>query len=187
MVLRAHRLRRVSDRVEDWAAWILLAGGMLVILLSGVIGVRVHDQLVEQGRREALDRTPGIARLLATAPTLPSEYGSSSPVTVAASWRDRSGVEHAGSVGVPQGMQADSTVAIWTDRSGSPVSPPTSPNDALLGGVVAAGLILGAAASVLACVWALVRQATLVYNCACWEREWRAVEPVWTRGEGSRG
>ena len=86
MARRVNRSRRVSDRVEDWAAWVLLAGGMLLILLSGVIGVRVHDQLVEQGRREALDRTPGVA-----------------------------------------------------------------------------------------------------YNCACWEREWRAVEPVWTRGEGSRG
>jgi hypothetical protein len=50
MVLRANRLRRVSDRVEDWAAWVLLAGGLLVILLSCVIGVRVHDQLIEQGR-----------------------------------------------------------------------------------------------------------------------------------------
>jgi hypothetical protein len=187
VALRANRLRRVSDRVEDWAAWVLLAGGMLVILLSCVIGVRVHDQLVEQGRREALDRTPGIARLLAASPTLPSDYDTSSPVIVAASWRDRSGVEHAGSVSVPQGLQTGSTVPIWTDRSGSAVPSPTSTNDALLGGVVVAGLVLGAAASVLVCVWALVRQATLVYNCGCLEREWRAVEPVWTRGEGSRG
>ena len=74
MVLRGNRSRRVSDRVEDWAAWVLLAGGMLLILLSGVIGVRVHDQLVEQGRGEALDRTPGVARLLAASPTLPSAY-----------------------------------------------------------------------------------------------------------------
>lgn len=158
---------------------------MLVILLSGVIGVRVHDQLVEQGRREAVDRHP--ASPGSCCATLPAEYDSSNPVTVAASWRDRSGVGHVGSVSVPQGLQAGSTVPIWTDRSGSAVPPPTSTNDALLGGVVAAGLILGAAASVLACVWALVRQAALVYNCACWEREWRAVEPVWTRGEGSRG
>ena len=187
MALRANRLRRVSDRVEDWAAWVLLAGGMLVILLSCVIGVRVHDQLVEQGRREALDRTPGIARLLAASPTLPSAYDTAGPVVVAASWRDRSGAEHADSVSVPQGLQAGSTVPIWTDRSGSAVPPPTSTDDALLSGVIAAGLVLGAAASVLACTWALVRHATLVYNCACWEREWRAVEPVWTRGEGSRG
>jgi hypothetical protein len=159
---------------------------MLLILLSCVIGVRVHDQLVEQGRREALDRTPSVARLLAASPTLPSEYDTTSPVVVAASWRDRSGVEHAGSVSVPQGLQAGSTVPIWTDRSGSAVPPPTSPDDALLGGVVAAGLVLGAAANVLACIWALVRHATLVYNCG-WEREWRAVEPVWTRGEGSHG
>jgi hypothetical protein len=160
---------------------------MLVILFSCVIGVRVHDQLVEQGRREALECTPGVARLLAASPTLRSEDATSSPVVVAASWRDRAGVEHAGSVSVPQGLQAGSTVPIWIDRSGSAVPPPTSRDDALLCGVVAAGLVLGAAASVLACVWALVRQATLAYNCGCWEREWRAVEPVWTRGEGTRG
>jgi hypothetical protein len=40
----------IEYRVEDWAAWVLLAGGLLVILLSCVIGVRVHDQLIEQGR-----------------------------------------------------------------------------------------------------------------------------------------
>ena len=187
MARRAHRSSRVSDRIEDWAAWVLLAGGMLLILLSCVIGVRVHNQLVEQGRGEALDRTPGVARLLAASPTLPSEYDTTSPVVVAASWRDKSGVEHTDSVSVPQGLQAGSTVPIWTDRSGSAVPPPTSTNDALLSGVVSAGLVLGAAASVLVFVWALVRHATLVYNCASWEREWRAVEPVWTRGEGSRG
>lgn len=151
MARRAHRSRRVSDRIEDWAACVLLAGGMLLIQLSCVIGVRVHDQLVEQGRREALDRTPGIARLLATSPTLPSAYDTTSPVVVAASWRDRSGADHADAVSVPQALQAGSTVPIWTDRSGSAVPPPTSTDDALLSGVITASLVLGAAASVLAC------------------------------------
>src|SRR3954452_15303864 len=121
MALRAHRSRRVSAGIEDWAAWVLLAGGMLLILLSWVIGVRVHDQLVEQGRGEALDRTPGIARLLAASPTLPSAYDTAGPVVVAVSWRDRSGVEHADAVSVPQGLHPGSTVPIWIDRLGSAV------------------------------------------------------------------
>jgi hypothetical protein len=42
---------------------------------------------------------------------------------------------------------------------------------ALAGGI---GLLFG--------LWALVRRATMVANCARWEDEWREVAPNWTRG-----
>lgn len=32
-----------------------------------------------------------------------------------------------------------------------------------------------------------VRRATFAYNCARWEREWQAVEPIWSKGEDRRG
>jgi hypothetical protein len=33
----------------------------------------------------------------------------------------------------------------------------------------------------------VLRRVMLAYNCAAWEQEWRAVAPIWTRGEGKRG
>jgi hypothetical protein len=181
------RLRRTTDRVEDWAAWLLLATGMMLTLISCVIGVRTHDQLIERGRAEASERTPGVATLIDAAPTIPSGYAGGSPVMVAATWQDRSGVPHTGLVSVPQGLVAGHTVPIWTDGSGSVAPAPTSADDALLSGIVAAGLVLGAGATLLVCVWALVRRVTLACNCARWEREWRAVAPVWIQGEDRRG
>lgn len=187
MALRANRMRRKTDRVEDWAAWILLAGGLLVVVFSWAVGVRIHDQLVERSRVEGLERTPAVARLLAASPTIPSIYATNNPVMVAASWQDRSGAGQTGTVTAPQGLRAGGTVGIWIDRSGAVVPAPTSAGDALPAVVVAAGIVLGAGVSVLVCLWALMRWAILACNCARWEREWRQVSPVWTRGEGMRG
>jgi len=44
-----------------------------------------------------------------------------------------------------------------------------------------------AGASVLAAMWGAVRRITLSYNCAAWEREWREVAVIWSRGKGRRG
>jgi hypothetical protein len=187
MAVRTPRLRRTTDRVEDLTAWLLLATGMVLTLISCAFGVRLHDQLVEQGRAEASERTPGVAQLIDAAPRVPSGYAAGSPVMVAATWRDQSGVPHTGLVSVSQGLEAGSIVPIWTDRSGSAQPAPTSTDDALLSGIVAASAILAAGATLLVCVWALVRRVTLARNCARWEREWRAVEPVWIQGEDRRG
>ena len=52
---------------------------------------------------------------------------------------------------------------------------------------VTAAVTFLAGASVLAALWGAVRRITLSYNCAAWEREWRAVAAIWSRGEGTRG
>ena len=58
MTLRAGRAGRWTDRVEDAGAWVLLATGLLLIIFAGARGIGVHEQLVEQARTEASDRTP---------------------------------------------------------------------------------------------------------------------------------
>ena len=89
MAVRTPRLRRTTDRVEDLTAWLLLATGMVLTLISCAFGVRLHDQLIEQGRAEASERTPGVAQLIDAAPRVPSGYAAGSPVMVAATWRDQ--------------------------------------------------------------------------------------------------
>ena len=60
MTLHTKPARRTTDRIEDMVAWILVAAGLLVVLLSVTVGVRVHDQLVERGRVESAMRTPAV-------------------------------------------------------------------------------------------------------------------------------
>jgi hypothetical protein len=187
MVFRARRTGRWTDRVEDATAWILLAAGLLVVLLGGVFGIAVHDRLTDQGRAEALDRKPAVATLLNAAPSIGSDSTLSMPVEVAATWRDRAGVPHTGTVPAPQGLEADSTVQIWIDRSGAAVSEPTSDGVALEIATITAAITVLGGAIVLAALWRVVPRITLSCNCAAWEREWREVAAIWSRGEGHRG
>jgi hypothetical protein len=186
MASRARRTGRWTDRVEDATAWILLAAGLLMILLGGVYGIAVHDRLTDQARAEALDRKPAVATLLNAAPTIGSDATLSMPVEVAATWRDRAGVPHTGTVPAPQGLEADTTVQIWIDRSGAAAPEPTSDGDALEMAIITAAITVLGGAVVLAALWRVVRRITLSCNCAAWEREWRDVAASWTRGEGRR-
>lgn len=181
MSSRTPRMRRRTDRLEDWAAWALTAAGLLVVVAGCLIGFNVHEQAVARAHSETVDRTPAVARLLADTPVLASQYATTSPVMVPATWTDHTGSEHTGFVDAPQGLREGTTVPIWTDPTGASVSEPTSAEDALLGGVVAGALVLGAGLTALLALWALVRWATMAANCARWEREWREVAQVWTR------
>ncbi len=186
MARRTTQIRRRTDRVEDWTAWVLLAAGLLVIIFGCAFGIRVDDQLTARSRAEALDRTPASATLLKAAPTIASAYATGSPVGVTATWEDRFGVSHTGIVDAPQGLDAGSSVPIWVDRSGAEVSAPTTAGDAFVVSAIAAGLLIAACLGVLALLWEVVRRVILAVNCAAWEREWRTVAPIW-RGEGKRG
>jgi hypothetical protein len=182
MALRITSARRTSDRVEDWAAWVLIAAGLLVVLFSYGFGTRFYEQSLERVRVQSADRTPTSAQLVADAKLTSSADSQSSTVMVSAMWRDRFGSSHTGLVMVPRGLHAGGKVAIWTDASGAPVFAPMTERDALLCGLIAGGVALAGGIGLLFVLWALVRRATMAANCAHWEDEWRDVAPNWTRG-----
>jgi hypothetical protein len=179
--------RRWTDRVEDATAWVLLAAGLLVVLLGCLFGIGVHDRLADRARVEAADRTVVDATLLAPSPVVASDSTSSAPLLTAATWRDRSGATHTGVVAAQQGLPAGSTVPIWVDGSGAAVPAPTSGGDALQLATITAAITVSVGSIVLAALWCLVRRVTLRYNGVAWEREWREVSAVWSRGEDGRG
>lgn len=187
MALRANRSRRGTDRVEDLVAWALLVAALLTVLFGCGLGFRVRDQVAEQGRAQARERTPATATLVADAPTIGSAYATEASVGAAATWPDRWGKPRTGIVTAPQGLEAGETVPIWIDASGAPVPPPTSARDALAIGVLTAAVAITASLALLACLWVVLRRVTLAYNCAAWEREWREVAPIWSSGGGKRG
>jgi hypothetical protein len=187
MALRKGRPTRWTDRVEDMAAWVLLATGLLVILFACTFGIGVHDRMVQQGRAEALDRTATSATLLESSPLIGSPYNSGAPVPVLATWEDRWGIERTGMATAPQGFHKGGVLKIWIDRSGASVPEPTTYGDALaLAGTIASLIISGGVAA-LAVLWAVLRHVLMAYNCAAWEQEWRAVAPLWSRDGGKRG
>jgi hypothetical protein len=186
MAFRKGRPTRWTDRVEDMAAWVLLAAGLLVILFACTSGIGVHDRMVQQGRAEALDRTSTSATLLKSAPLIASPYDSGAPVRLLATWEDRWGMERTGLVTAPQGSPRGSVLPIWIDRSGASVPGPTTSGDALALAGITTGLIISGGVAALAVVWAVLRHVLMAYNCAAWEQEWRAVAPLWSRDGGKR-
>ena len=178
---------RWTDRLEDATAWVLLAAGLLVVLFGSLFGIGVHDRLVDQARAEASDRMPAIATLLNASPAIGSDSTLSTPLWTAATWRDRSGVSQTGTVAAPPGLAAANTVGIWIDRSGAAVPEPTSDGVALEIATITAAITVLGGAIVLAALWCVVRRITLSCNCAAWEREWREVAAIWSRGEGTPG
>jgi hypothetical protein len=187
MALRKGRPARWTDRVEDMAAWLLLAAGLLVILFACTSGIGVHDRMVQQGRAEALDRTATSATLLERSPLIASPYNNGAPIPVLATWEDRSGMERTGLVTAPQGLAKGSVLPIWIDRSGASVPEPTTSGDALALAGMIIGLIISGGLAALAVLWAVLRHVLMSYNCAAWEREWRDVAPLWSRDGGKRG
>jgi hypothetical protein len=187
MALRKGRPTRWTDRVEDVAAWVLLATGLLVILFACTFGIGVHERMAQQGHAEALDRTATSATLLERSPLIASPYNSGARVPVLATWEDRWGMERAGLVTAPQGFPKGSVLTIWIDRSGASVPEPTTSGDALALAGIIAGLIISGGVAALVVLWAVLRHVLMAYNCALSEQEWRAVAPLWSRDGGKRG
>lgn len=187
METRSVRYRRTTDRIEDVTSWLLIAAGIVLIALSCAFGLGTSSTMAERARTEAQDRAPAVARLHTASAATAGDLAARSPVMVAASWPDRQGVEHTGLVSAPAQLQAGSTVPIWIDRTGALVPAPLSATDVLVCSVIAAVVAFGLGAGTLTLIWLLVRRATLAHNYAQWEREWRAVAPIWSKGEERRG
>jgi hypothetical protein len=182
MAPRTKPARRTTDRVEDMAAWILIAAGLLVALFSYVVGAQIYNQSLGRVQVERAERVPTSAQLLSDADVTSSVDSRSSTVMAPAIWQDRYGSTHDGLVMVPRGLRAGGKVAIWADATGANVPAPMTEQDALLIGLIGGGVALAGGIGLLFGLWALVRRATMAANCARWEDEWREVAPNWTHG-----
>jgi uncharacterized protein (DUF2164 family) len=182
MAPRTNSARRTTDRMEDMAAWVLIAAGLLVLLLSYGVGAQFYNQGLERVQVESAERAPAEARLLSDAQLNSSVSSRSSTVMAPATWQDRVGAAHDGFVMVPRGLRAGGKVAIWTDVSGANVPAPMTSRDALLIGFIGGGVALAGGIGLLFGLWVVVRRVTMAANCARWEDEWREVAPNWTHG-----
>lgn len=174
--------RRVTDLVEDVAAWVLTSAGALLLAAAILGGSAAHADAVERGRTERATRTTAEAVVLPSGPVGTGARGSSQGrIRVDAVWVAPDGTSHTGRVPAPVGAEAGSTVEIWIDRDGRIVGPPVDATGAVATGVVAALGLLLLGGPVLALCWAGVRTLTGRVNAVRWEREWARVGPEWSR------
>jgi hypothetical protein len=173
--------RRGTDRLEDAAAWLVVAAGLLVVLLAGSIGLGVHAAATERVRLTEARLTEVIATALQDAPT-----GAAAPDTVAppvlveASWTGPDGVTRTGAALMPALTKTGQQVRIWVDREGAPVDEPTGPIGPAVAALTSALVVLLVGGLVLTTAWVGVRCGIGALNDRRWEREWARVGPEWT-------
>jgi hypothetical protein len=171
-------LRRTLDRVEG-----AIVSGLVVAFLAGapVAAVAAGHAAFSAAARTAYaqrswHQTPAV--LLASAPaSWDSKYGSS----VRVRWAAPGGTRRAGTVPVPWGAQAGSTVMVWVDASGRLTGPPLRLSQARSQAVLAAVLAPIVLGLLLLCVGGLAHLALGRRRMAAWDFDWQITEPQWTR------
>lgn len=186
------RRQRLPKRGMDWfegaIAWLLIFGGLVGSGVALMFGLSIYGGLAERARTEAATRAPVPAVLLqdTTQPADPQSHGSY-PVTTRVRWTGPDGVQRVGETAVSGGLDAGRTVTVWADRNNNLVPAPTSTSEAVVAGIMISTLLLGLVVAVLMGIWGGVRSWIIARDCADWEREWAAIEPVWSgRIRGSR-
>ncbi|MEC4020774.1 Rv1733c family protein [Streptomyces sp. H27-D2] len=190
---RRNPLRRSTDRIETWAAFL---AALLIVLGAPAVGWAAggsaHGALLrtvgEQQHDRALVRVT-VVRKVAHPPVDPDPETSSARDAhrrVFATWTAPDGSRHAGRISAPRAISPGQGFRIWTDNSGRitnrPMDGSTAASHAALAGVAAAaaaaGLVEGARRLV---VWQLMQR-----RYARWDQEWDRAGQDWGRaGAGS--
>jgi len=170
--------RRLTDRIEDAVAWLLTAAAIILVVAAAITGLAVHGAQVERALAENATRYPAHAVLLEDAP-LVIGYGERIQVPAEATWTDRNGTEHSGTITTFPATPAGTAVPVWLDEDGRVVDEPIRSLDAVMLAGSAAVAVLGIGGAFLYALWAAVRSITAAANDRRWEQEWERVEPEW--------
>jgi hypothetical protein len=173
--------RRGTDRVEDAAAWVLIAAALLLLVVAGVTALDVHGREAERAEAQRASTTQVRAVLLEDARVEIDGQGHVVPERVPARWTDRRGHEHTGAVLVESPGPAGTEIDVWVDPAGAVAARPLHPVSAPAAGIVAAVGVLCAGGTLLLAAWVVVRRLTGCVNARRWEQEWATVEPQWRR------
>lgn len=174
-------LRRTMDRVEA-----LVLGGLVVVFLAGapLAAVAAGHAAYSVGSRAAhaqqatWRQVPAV--LLATAPAVAFRQ---SQVTVPARWTSPDGTRHVGTVPVPSGTRAGSTVMVWVDVAGQLTGhPPLKLSQVRDQAVMATIFTPFAVGFILLCAGLLIHAVLGRRRLAAWDTDWLVTEPHWTKG-----
>ena len=171
--------RRPTDRVEDAAAWVLVAVGLLVVLWGAVVGVGVHHAVVDRSRAVEQGGTR-VEAVLGADPRQIRDGGATARAVRTARYTDPAGRPHTALITVSDSPPEGSLVPVWPDRDGDVVGAPPDGTDALVLGAASGFGIVVVGVVLLAGTWAGVRWGLDRRNAAGWAEEWTWVGPQWS-------
>jgi len=172
--------RRRTDRVEDLAAVLLCALGVVVVLLGVLGGLAAHGAVVERAAREASERIRVEAEVTAVAPSRDGDGAATGTRWADATWIGPDGAAHSQRISVPIAARPGSHLVMWLDGERRQVTPPTSPHAGPLIGVVVAACAVALGVLLLLGLWRQVLRVTARRNAQAWENGWAEVEPHWS-------
>lgn len=173
---------RVTDRVEDIVAWLLMSAWLVLLVGAWMSGYSMHARMREQAEVARASQSQISAVLVEAVPTRtggPASVGL--PVAAAVRWTSMDGSPHTGRVHVMSAAAAGSVVSVWVNRDGTITGSPSSASDAWVAGVLVGFNVLLLGSAVLVGTWIGVRRTTASVNADQWEREWAEVGPTWSR------
>lgn len=170
--LGRNSLRRGSDRIESAVLWLALVASLLLLPVSAAFGTSVEETNARTAAELRATGTQVVARTLdAVAITPSTTVVVSHPVRAA--WTDANGVQHEGTVRVPQGTRAGTELRVWLDQAGTPVDPPKDGGlAAFLGTLAGVSAFIGGLFGIWSLVW-MVRFLLDRLRLRRWQADWQ--------------
>ena len=175
-------LRRRIDRVQAVLTLLLIAAFLTAApVLTAVAGhwARTLGMGQEQAERAWREVTATVVGGPATG--RPGAFSAWGPVRARARWTAPDGRGRSGLVQVTAGTRVGSRFLVWVNASGVPTGPPMRPvepgQQAALAELVTL-CVLAVAACLIADTGRILFDR---HRLAAWEKEWRAIGPLWTR------
>ncbi|MEV7534659.1 hypothetical protein ACIQNV_16110 [Streptomyces hydrogenans] len=192
---RHNPLRRGTDLVEAWVALVAVLALCLAVPAAGyAAGSAARQSLQRAAHAQQAGRVATTAHVLRSAPTPPSAAASSDQAAeqrfrraVVARWTAPDGTSRTGTVTTSRGSSSPGdSFALWTDRTGRPVTAPLA-QDTARAHAVLVGLTVAVLAGVaVELVRRLMMRHLRMRRYARLDRAWASVGPDWGRtGAGS--
>jgi len=175
---RKNPLRRGSDRVQWWAARLLLVLALAGLPAALAAGLTAYHAQTAVARSQAATRHPVTARLAEDVPA--GIRAVPAPVT----WTT-DGTAHRGTTEVDPGQGVGTPVRIWLDANGRLVHAPVPTGQATAAAWTAALVTATALPLVSGLAWKGTLHLLDRRRYARWDAEWQRVEPHWSRRQPS--
>ncbi|MHA6757999.1 Rv1733c family protein [Streptacidiphilus sp. PAMC 29251] len=175
---RHNPLLRRTDVLRHRFGTLLLLGLAAAASLSFLLALHIDhdDRAGVQRYTAALRQVQAVAIGDADQQRIAAGAKYVSPVR----WTDAAGATHQARAVVPGTADAGSTVAVWLDAKGRPVTPPTSAADSAGKATFIGFLAFLGAVSLITTAVSFGRARLDRADLQGWELDWQRVEPAWT-------
>jgi hypothetical protein len=171
-----NKLRRPADRIETAVIVSLVAA----FLIAAVAAACFAGHLYKSQHAAAARLRPAVAVLSQSGPTATSKTDAARATWRLPTGRNRSGTLTAVTAPAIYYAPAGTSVRVWLNRSGEPVTPPLGPDDLILTALFAGVSATAVAGVALTLCYLLCRIVLDRHRLANWESAWAAIGPQWT-------